>query len=79
MNGKDHTNKQTNKPNVLQVLMFLLRPWGAVVLLLEDRRHRRRRLLVERNGEIQDIVAKRGDVQRALADELCARLKEGVC
>lgn len=58
--------------------MFVLRPWGAVVLLLEDRRHRRRRRLVERNGEIQDIVAKRGDVQRALADELCARLKEGM-
>lgn len=59
------------------VLLFMLRPIGAVTLLLEDQRHRRRRLLIERNGEIQDLICSRPAMQHTLEDMLSVLLKMG--
>lgn len=59
------------------LLMFMLRPYGAVVLLLEDSKHRRQRELCARLPEVHDIIAQRRTINDNLRDMVDLQLKNG--
>eukprot|EP00041_Stephanoeca_diplocostata_P036326 m.1319349 g.1319349 ORF g.1319349 m.1319349 type:complete len:1779 (+) comp24844_c0_seq1:205-5541(+) len=59
------------------LLMLVLRPYGAVILLLEDSKHRRRRKLCALIPEVRSIVAHCKDNHAKLHDMVDMHLKDG--